>query len=109
MSRLTTKQLAAEYSVSEATIRRWAAAGRLPVDRAGDSGNLLFDRDACLRALNGEGSVSRRSMVDFVCHLLATGPDAVNASEVIDGLKSGSITLEDVMSDLGYSVESVGL
>jgi excisionase family DNA binding protein len=49
---LTTTELAARYAVDAATVRRWAAAGEIPIDSKTPGGHYRFDPAAVDARLN---------------------------------------------------------
>ena len=53
----TTSDIAKQFRVTEMTVRRWAAAGRLPMLRVGH--RLLFHRDEVARLLTPGGGRQR--------------------------------------------------
>jgi excisionase family DNA binding protein len=49
---MTTTELAARYAVDPATVRRWAAAGQIPIDSKTPGGHNRFDPAAVDARLN---------------------------------------------------------
>lgn len=105
---LSTQETARELGCTAATVRTWARKGTIPVDRY-DGLHMRFELDKVRDALSIRRqpsviSMPRAMWIGFLCTYLESAPDQANAVGVIAGLRNGSLPVESVLADLGYTL-----
>jgi len=119
---LSAKEMAQVLQISTWSMRALVRGGRVHAYRIGDGprAEMRFDKHEVLFSLAGEAAGGRSTprvwLVEACADILETRAadmsvsvaDRKNARQGALGLRSGSLPLETVLADIGYTTEQVG-